>query len=139
MTILQFIAPLKYPRMWCAQFTANDDGAKKLVVPAGANGSIVDAMALSSDDVTTPYAVQFYVNDGTTDFLFGTVELLVAAGAQIAAPGVDVLRSGMFGGSPLDGGPYLRLGSGFSIKFRSTTLVAAGKTLTCIAQGGDYP
>jgi len=119
---------------------ANADGtAVKTVFTAGANGSKVEAITVSSTD-TSNRDLLVYVTRGGTNYLLCTVNILANSGnANNVAP-VDVFRASMVPGLSYDafGNRCLYLKSGDTLTVSAGTTVTSAKTITIVAQGGDF-
>jgi hypothetical protein len=114
-----------------------------LLLTAGADGSVVKSIMISSDD-SAAKQVSFYisVDSGTTKYLLGTVN--VAAGAGLTSgttSNVDVLGNYYLIGLPVDQSnkPIIELKAGAQIYAGAiTAAVTSGRTLHVIAQMEDY-
>jgi hypothetical protein len=112
------------------QFTISDTTAKKTIQTGGTNGTRVDAVFCSTNDTTT-VNLAFYINDGSTDFYIGVVNLPVGAGYTTVAR-VDAMATL----SPTLG--YLVLPSGHILKAACVATMTTAKVTDVLAVGGDY-
>lgn len=112
------------------QFTSADTTAKKTIQTGGTNGTRVDAIYCSTNDTVT-VNLAFYINDGSTDFYIGNVNLPLGAGYTTVAR-VDAMTTL----APTLG--YLVLPSGHILKAACVATMTAAKTTDVVAQGGDY-
>lgn len=112
------------------QFTSGDTTTKKNIQTGGANGSRIDSIMCSTND-TAAVNLAFYINDGTTDFYIGNVNLPIGAGYTTVAR-VEALATL----APALG--YLVLPSGHILKANCVATMTAAKTTDVVAMGGDY-
>lgn len=117
----------------------NSDAAatKKAITPTiGANGCRIHSISIASDD-TTARDFQLFLNDGTTDFLVGTVSATASAGTTSSNAAVSVLgKSTLLTWIPSDAS--MLVPTGWSLKLSNVTQVTSGKTVTVVATCGDY-
>lgn len=111
-------------------FTSADTTTKKTVATAGADGSRIDSVMVSSDD-TAAVNLAFYLNDGATDYYIGNVNVPIGSGYTTVAR-VEALQTL----APQTG--YLTLESGWSLKCNCVATMTAAKTCTVVPQGGNY-
>lgn len=110
---------------------ANADGTTKKTVKAGtSNGSRLDAIYISTTD-TSNDVLNWYMNDGTTDFYLGDTTIAAGAGYTTVAR-VDVMGTL----APVLG--YLVIPSGYTLKVAANAAVTSGKQVDIVTQGGDY-
>lgn len=112
------------------QFAAADTTAKKSIQTGGTNGTRVDSIMCSTNDTTT-VNLAFYINDTSTDYYVGNVNLPIGAGYTTVAR-VDAMATL----SPTLG--YLVLPSGYILKVNCVATMTAAKTTDVVAMGGDY-
>lgn len=112
------------------QFTSADTTTKKNIQTGGANGSRVDMLYVSTND-TTAVNLAFYINDGSTDFYIGNVNVPIGAGYTTVAR-IEAMKT-----LAPDLG-YLVLPSGHILKCNCVATMTAAKTTDVLAQGGDY-
>ena len=111
-----------------------------LFFTAGAEGSEVKAIIISSDD-SSARVVSFYISmdAGTTKYLLGSVNVPSSAGLTLV--NVDVLGNVLMVGLPLDqsGKPVLELVAAARIYVGVTiAAVTAGRTVHIIGQVEDF-
>lgn len=114
-----------------------------LLLTAGAEGSVVKSIVVSSDDSAVKQ-VSFYlsIDSGTTKYLLGTVS--VAAGSGLTSgtkANVDVLGNYYLLGLPVDQSnkPVIELKAGSQIYVGViTAAVTIGRTIHIISQMEDY-
>lgn len=111
------------------------------LMTAGSNGSIVESLNISSTD-SAANQVFVYLNDGSVNHLLAIVAIAALAGGNGtgATPALDVLRSGIIPGLPVDanGNYIMYVPSGYSIKIGANTTITSGKTWDAVAMGSDY-
>ena len=112
------------------QFTISDTTAKKSVLVAGANGSLVEGIVISTND-TTAVDLAFYINDGTTDFYLGVVHVPIGSGYTSVArvDGLAVL-------TPPDG-PFV-LQATYTLKAACVATMTTAKTTDLLVIAGNY-
>lgn len=115
-------------------------GTAKDLISAGTNGSRIGAICATSTD-TSAVDMLLLLNDGSTDFLVGTVTVNIGAGYTGSAQAQNLLSTAV--GAALstwvaaDGS--LLLPTGWKIRAENVTQVTSGKTLTLVVmQSGDY-
>lgn len=120
------------------QILPADTTSLKTVFTAGANGSLIQSIGMSSTD-TSNRDVVFYVTRSATDYQICTIQAPLSAGNTNAIASVDVLRHAMWPWLQYDmaGNRQLRLKSGDVLKFACTGTVTAAKAITCFADGED--
>src|SRR4051794_32654395 len=119
---------------------ANADGTTvKTVLTAGTNGSKVEALTVSSTD-TSDRVVNVYLTRSAVNYLLCTLTVPLSSGNDAAVSPVDVFHHARVPGLSYDanGNRVLYLKSGDTLSWGCTTTVTSGKTLTALAQGGDY-
>jgi hypothetical protein len=114
----------------------NADGTtKQLLLTAGSNGARIGSIGVVSND-TSAIVLNIFYNDGTTDFLLGSVSIPTLSGTDGSTPAVALLNSADL--------PFLNedlsffLEAGDSIKIAPHSAVTSAKKVTLIAQYGDY-
>jgi hypothetical protein len=113
------------------QTFVNADGTTKKTLVAGASDSTrVDSISVCSDD-TSVRTLDFFLNNGSTDFYIGTVTLPIGSGYTTVGK-VDAMTTL----APLLG--YLWVPTGWSLKCAMNVAVTSGKTVTVVAHGGVY-
>ena len=117
----------------------NSDAAntKKTISPTvGSEGCRVHSIAATLSD-TTSRDFSLYLNDGSTDFLIGTVTITASAGTAGASPAIGV--TGLQTVLPwLASDGSLFIPTGWVLKAENLTQVASGKTATLLVWCGDY-
>jgi hypothetical protein len=113
-----------------AQFTSTDTTTKKTLYTGGTNGSRIDQINVCTND-TAAVNLQFYLNDGTTDFYLGYVNIPAGSGYPSVAK-VDALPTLC----PNLG--YLVLKSGAILKAACNATMTAAKTTDVCVIGGDF-
>lgn len=112
------------------QFTSTDTTTKKTVKAGASNGTRIDSLMCSTND-TTAVNLAFYLNDGSTDFYIGVVNLPIGSGYTTVAR-VEALTTL----APALG--YLVIPSGWTLKAACVATMTAAKTTDVVAMGGDY-
>lgn len=112
------------------QFTSTDTTTKKNIQTGGTNGTRIDAIMCSTNDTTT-VNLAFYVNDGTTDFYIGNVNLPIGSGYTTVAR-VEAMSTL----APVLG--YIWLASSDTLKVNCVATMTAAKTTDIASQHGDY-
>jgi hypothetical protein len=118
----------------------NGDGTTtKAIFTAGANGSKLEMLTVSSTD-TSNRDVNIFLTRSATNYLLATVQIPLNSGNANNVAAVDILRSTMLPGLANDamGNRILYLKSGDTLTFAATTTVTSGKQITAVAHGGDY-
>lgn len=125
---------------WTVQLTNALGTAITQLVAAGANGSIVESLQVTlTDSVANNIAV--YIQDGSAvNHQIGNISIPATSGANSGVPAVDILRSGMIPGLPVDanGNFVLYVPSGFKIMVQSGVAPGVGKVFDVVAMGADY-
>jgi len=133
-TNLNFTQNIKFTG---AKITPADTTDLKTLFTAGTNDSVVKAINVQSTD-TAARVVNLYVNDGTTDFLIGAVNIPLRSGDNGTAAAVDLLGGTLLPSLPYDsnGKRILPLPAGYVLKVSSQTTVTAAReiTVTCMAE-----
>jgi hypothetical protein len=112
------------------QFASGDTTSKKSIQTGGTNGTRIDSIMCSTND-TAAVNLAFYINDGSTDFYIGNVNLPAGSGYTTVAR-VDAMATL----SPTLG--YLVLPSSYILKANCVATMTAAKTTDVLAMGGDY-
>ena len=114
----------------------NADGTtKQTLLTAGSGGARVGSIGAVSDD-TSAVILDIFYNDGTSDFLLGSVNIPTLSGTDGSTPAVALLNSTDL--------PFLNedlcffLEAGDSIKIAPHNAVTSAKKVTLVAQYGDY-
>jgi hypothetical protein len=115
---------------------ANADGTTpKDLVSAGADGTKVLAVAVTSDDAAT-VNLRLYVHDGANAYLVGTVAVPTLAGTNGVMPAVDLLDPELLPWLDQDG--ELFIPSGYKLQVAPLAAVTAAKTVTVVCFAADY-
>jgi len=112
------------------QFTSADTTTKKSLGSIGSNGTRIDSIMVSTND-TTAVNLAFYINDGSTDFYIGVVNVPIGSGYTTVAR-VEAIATL----APILG--YLVLPTGYTLKAACVATMTAAKTTDVVAMGGDY-
>jgi hypothetical protein len=113
------------------QFTSADTTTKKTLATAGANGTRIDGILVSSND-TAAVNLQFYVNDGSTDFYLGVVAIPAGSGYTTIAR-VDAIATL----APANVRALILKGT-YVLKAAALATMTAAKVLDCLVCGGEY-
>ena len=124
---------------WAAQVLPADTTTKKTIVTAGANGTQLSSLTITSTDTAAQNMI-FWLFDGTTSHQLAYIAIPANSGNTAAAAPVDVFRSLFFPGMQLDpfGNKVLNLPSGWTLQGSMVATITAAKVVEVIAQGGDY-
>lgn len=116
-----------------------DTTTLKTLFTAGSNDSVVKAINVQSTD-TAAKIVNLYVNDGTTDFLIGAVNIPLNSGNTGAVAAIDLLGGTLMPSLPYDanGKRILPLPAGDSLKVSVQATVTASREITVICMAEDY-
>ncbi len=116
-----------------------DTTTLKTIYAASADDAIVKAINVVSDD-TAARVLDLVVNDGTTDYLLGSVNIPLASGSNGTATAVDLLSGAIIVGLPYDAlsKRVLPLKGGYVLKVRSQSTVTTAKTITVTAVIEEY-
>lgn len=121
------------------QLTSAETTALQTLYTVASNDSVVKSLTATSDD-TSAVNLKVVVNDGTTDFLLGTVRIAAASGTDGAAATVDILGSSLLPGLPrdLNNRTVLPLKNGHILKIGCLATMAAAKTCNVVAVIEEY-
>lgn len=117
----------------------NSDAAatKKTITPTiGAEGCRVQAIAVTSDD-TVNRDFSLYANDGTNDYLLGTVQIPLGSGSTALIASISFLSKVVNLPWVSSDGSML-IPTGWSLKMSNLTQVTAAKTVAVVTTCGDY-
>jgi hypothetical protein len=116
-----------------------DTTALVTLFTAGSEDSVVKAINVQSTD-TAARVVQLWVNDGTTDFLIGSVNIPLRSGDNGTAATIDLLGGTLMPSLPYDanGKRILPLPAGYILKVNSQATVTAAKEITFVCMAEDY-
>jgi hypothetical protein len=120
-------------------WVAADTTTLKTLVTAGANGTKIESLIITSTD-TASRDLQFWLNDGTNSYLLGTVNAPISAGNTNAIPSVAAFLTTQLPVLPYDSNSnrYLYLKAGWTLKAGALVAVTAAKTVYAIAQFTDF-
>lgn len=114
----------------------NADGtAEKALVTAGANGTRIDAVSITSTD-SAAVTLAVRVNDGTTSYAVGEIAVPAGSGTNGSAPAIQGLSAGSL--PWLDASGSLFLKAGWSLRVAAKAAITSTKTVTLVAFSGDY-
>lgn len=122
-----------------ANADGNGSGNAKTLYTAGANGSKIEAILVSSSDTSArDLVICIYIS--STLYVLTTFSIPITAGLTNAIPCVDLLRHTQFPGLANDanGNRYLYLASGSLLKAYMGTTVTSAKLVNVLTQAGDY-
>lgn len=118
-----------------------DSTNKKTVYTGGTNGSKVENILVTNTD-TAAYTLQFFFTISATDYLVASVNIPASAGNLSTVNSINPLATTTNWGPALNldsnGNPYLYIANGTTLKAAVTGAVTAAKTMTILAQGGDF-
>jgi len=122
-----------------AKITPTETTTLVTLYTAGSNDAIVKSINVQSTD-TAARVVQLWVNDGTTDFLIGSVNIPLRSGDNGTAATIDLLGGTLMPSLPYDanGKRILILPAGYILKVNSQATVTADKTITFVCMAEDY-
>lgn len=121
-----------------AIYTNADSAATaKTLYTAGADGGLVNAISVTSDDTSDVNLQVFITPNGGTTNLIGTITIPALSGTTAALPAISLLANANFsiftqadGSLPVEG-----LGV---LEFSNVEQVTSAKTLTIVGYCGDY-
>jgi len=122
-----------------AKITPTETTTLVTLYTAGSNDAIVKAINVQSTD-TAARVVQLWVNNGSTDFLIGSVNIPLRSGDNGTAATIDLLGGTLMPSLPYDanGKRILILPAGYILKVNSQATVTADKTITFVCMAEDY-
>lgn len=122
-----------------AKIAPADGTNLKTLFTAGANDSVVKAINVQSTD-TAARIVNLYVNDGSTDFLLGAVNIPLSSGNTGAVATVDLLGGTLLPSLPYDanGKRIIPLPAGYVLKVSVQVAVTAAREITVVCMAEDY-
>jgi hypothetical protein len=114
-----------------------DTTTKKTVATAGASGTKVVGLIVTSTD-TAARVVQLFLTRSATNYLLGAWTIPALAGSDGSAGTQDLLN--IFSGLPrdADGQRYFYLESGDTLTVATTTTVTAAKEIDVFALFGNF-
>lgn len=116
-------------------FVNADGTTKKTVYTAGADGALVDTVAVVSDD-TAAVILEIHINDGTTSFQVGELSIPAGSGTDGTSAAVNLLSTTALPWLQTSGG--LPLQATYSLEVNAKAAVTATKTVTVTPFGGDF-
>ena len=121
------------------RLTSSDTTSYVTLYTAGTNDAVVKSITVTTTD-TAAVNLKVAINDGTTDFLLGTVRVALASGTDGAASSVDILGSGLLPGLPrdLNSRAILPLKNGHILKVGCLATMTASKQTDVIAVVEEY-
>ena len=135
-TDLNFTQNIKAP---CVALTSANTTAFSTLYTASSDGAVVKSIVASTND-TTAVNLVVVVNNGSADFVLGTVNLPINSGYTGAIASVDVLGSSLIPGLPKDinNRSVLPLPSGHVLKVGCLATMTAAKTTNVLANVEEY-
>lgn len=115
----------------------------KALFTAGAEGSVVKALRIASNDTAAAY-LTFWIQPGGTGTVYalGTVAVAITAGihATAATPNVDCLANGAIAGLTLDQSnrPVLLLSAGTKLSVGIVTACTSNKAIYVTGEAEDF-
>jgi len=130
---------IQTPQSFGVQIQNSDSTNKKTIYTAGANGSVIESLFVTSTD-TADEDVILYVNDGTTDFQIGRIKVPLNSGNTNAVPTLDLMRHSQlpFFESDNAGNRVLKLKASHILKVAAAAAITSGKFLNFFGTGGDF-
>lgn len=113
-----------------AQFTSADTTTKKTICTGATDGTRIDAIYVCSDD-SAAVNLMFYLNDGSTDFYIGNVNIPAGSGYTTVVR-VDAMSTL----APSLG--YIWLEASKTLKAKCLATMTAAKTMDVVPVGGIY-
>lgn len=126
------------PKIGVAKFTSADlANAKKTLITAGANGSKVTSLTITSTD-TSDRIANVWLTRSAVSYLLASNMILAGSGSDGVLSSVDVMDR--WAGMPYDsnGLPYILLESGDTLQVSLTTVVTAAKAVDIAAIGAHF-
>lgn len=116
-----------------------DAQAQKTGYTAGASGSKIIAIIVTSTDTAT-CDIQTSITNGGTSYPLGTKTIAISAGTVAGTNAVNLLDPTNMVGLPIDsdGNPFVYLISGDTLTFESLVTVTSGKTIVIHVFGMDF-
>lgn len=125
-------------------WVAADATTVKTIVTAGANGTKIESVTIASTD-TTLANMQFWLSDGITNYLIGTIPIPATAGFIPTAFSLNIFTAANISYVPYlqlpsdsNGNRYLYLKSGWSLKAGTLMPVTTAKTVYATSQSADF-
>lgn len=116
-----------------------DTTSFKALHTAGANDDVIKSLMITSTD-SAAMNVQLAINNGSSDFVIGTVAVPANSGTNGTAAAVDALASAVMPGLPLDqnGKRVLPLKGTYILKARVLVTVTTAKQVDLCAVVEQY-
>jgi hypothetical protein len=112
-----------------------DTTTEKTLVTAGAYGTRIDVISVTSTD-TSAQTFKVLVNDGATSYQIGEVVVPITSGTDGVTLAVKALNTSFFPWLDSSGSIFLEAGWKLNVACKSTVTVA--KQVTWVAFAGDY-
>jgi hypothetical protein len=121
------------------RLTSTDTTTYVTLYTASTDDAVVKSLTVTTTD-TAAVNLKVAINDGTTDFLLGTVRVALASGTDGAATTVDILGSSLLPGLPrdLNNRTILPLKNGFILKVGCLATMTAAKQTDVLAVIEEY-
>jgi hypothetical protein len=121
------------------RLTSSDTTSYVTLYTSATNESVVKSITVTTTD-TSAVNLKVAINDGTTDFLLGTVRVALASGTDGAVASVDILGSSLLPGLPrdLNSRSILPLKNGHILKFGCLATMTAAKQTDVLAVVEEY-
>lgn len=115
-------------------------GTYKTVYTAGAQGSIVKGVVVTSNDASVAHLLTCQLNNGSTGYTIGAVNIPVSSGFLAAAPPVNFLSPVNIPGLPIDnnGNPFFYLPPSSLLKCTFATNLTSSDLINIVAVGADF-
>ena len=118
-------------------------GTYKTVYTAGANGSKVTAINVTTDDGSATHVMTLVLTRSATDYVIGSYTLPVNSGTDGSAASVDMIKGGpnsLITGLPSDndGQTYLFMESGDTLRLTFATALTSTKRIGVVTIGADF-
>ena len=121
------------------RLTSSDTTSYVTLYTSATNDSVVKSITVTTTD-TSAVNLKVAINDGTTDFLLGTVRVALASGTDGAVASVDILGSSLLPGLPrdLNNRTILPLKNGYILKVGCLATMTAAKQTDILAVIEEY-
>lgn len=121
------------------RLTSSDTTSYVTLYTSATNDSVVKSITVTTTD-TSAVNLKVAINDGTTDFLLGTVRVALASGTDGAVASVDILGSSLLPGLPrdLNSRSILPLKNGHILKVGCLATMTAAKQTDVLAVVEEY-
>lgn len=125
----------KAPKLDVLELTDADTTAVTTLVTPGADGALIDNIAVTSDD-TAAIILEVFINDGVDDIQIGEVTIPAGSGTDGALPAINLLDATALPFLQAAGG--LPLAATYLLRVACKTTMTAAKVCHLVAFGGDY-